>query len=128
MEGHKALVSTLVVDGELLYSGSWDGVIRVWWRNDISPMAVLGTADPMMGGVRTLCLSNGMLFAGRDDGSIQVCLISMCVYSSMSIARCEGSFQDDMIVLVPFCSFVSEVFFLTTLNLDSCPIILIGYI
>ncbi|BBN09842.1 hypothetical protein MPTK1_4g23130 [Marchantia polymorpha subsp. ruderalis] len=74
MEGHKALVSTLVVDGELLYSGSWDGVIRVWWRNDISPMAVLGTADPMMGGVRTLCLSNGMLFAGRDDGSIQVWL------------------------------------------------------
>ncbi|KAL3688251.1 hypothetical protein R1sor_014560 [Riccia sorocarpa] len=72
MEGHKALVSALVVEGDLLYSGGWDGVICVWFRSDHSLLAVLTTPDLTMGGVRSICLSKDLLFAGRDDGSIQI--------------------------------------------------------
>lgn len=75
MAGHKGLVSALLVDRELLYSGSWDGTIHVWWRSDQSLVAVLGSgaaANPSLGGVRVLHMSDSFLFAGRDSGAIQV--------------------------------------------------------
>jgi WD40 repeat protein len=75
MEGHKGLVSALLVDRELLYSGSWDGTIHVWWRSDQSLVAVLDggeSSNPSLGGVRALCMSDSFLFAGRDSGAIQV--------------------------------------------------------
>ncbi|CAM6093625.1 unnamed protein product [Calypogeia fissa] len=101
MEGHKGLVSALLVDGELLYSGSWDGTIRVWWRNDQSLVAVLGgntTSNPSLGGVRTLCMSDSFLFAGRDSGAIQVwrdeeCLTTVKAHDTVvSSVYVEGDF------------------------------------
>ncbi|CAM6126816.1 unnamed protein product [Calypogeia fissa] len=101
MEGHKGLVSALLVDGELLYSGSWDGTIRVWWRNDQSLVAVLGgntTSNPSQGGVRTLCMSDSFLFAGRDSGAIQVwrdeeCLTTVKAHDTVvSSVYVEGDF------------------------------------
>lgn len=76
MEGHKDVVSTLMVDGQMLYSGSWDGTVRLWWRPDHSPLANFGGATSVfLGGIRALVkcpTPNGLLFAGHDSGVIQV--------------------------------------------------------
>ena len=42
MNGHKSVVSALAVSDGVLYSGSWDGTIRLWSLNDHSPLTVLG--------------------------------------------------------------------------------------
>lgn len=74
LEGHKGVISALLVDGQVLYSGSWDGTIRLWWRPDHSLLAQLGnTLCPTLGGVRALVKSSGgLLFTGHDSGVIQV--------------------------------------------------------
>ena len=41
MTGHKSTVSCLVVASGILYSGSWDGTIRLWWLTDHTPLSVL---------------------------------------------------------------------------------------
>ena len=81
MEGHKGVVSVLIVEGQILFSGSWDGTIRLWWRPDNSPLANLGGGSSVpLGGIRALvkCPVNGLLFSAHDSGVIQV---SKFVYS-----------------------------------------------
>ncbi|GJP44907.1 hypothetical protein CLOM_g4307 [Closterium sp. NIES-68] len=46
MEGHTAPVSSIQVDSQVVVSGSWDGTVRLWWRPDHSPMAVLVCSSP----------------------------------------------------------------------------------
>jgi WD40 repeat protein len=41
MTGHKSTVSCLAVASGILYSGSWDGTIRLWWLTDHTPLSVL---------------------------------------------------------------------------------------
>lgn len=75
MEGHKGVVSVLMVEGQILFSGSWDGTIRLWWRPDHSPLADFGGGSSVpLGGIRALvkCPTSGLLFSGHDSGIIQV--------------------------------------------------------
>lgn len=73
MEGHKGVVSALMVERQFLFSGSWDGTIRLWWRPDHSPLACFGGGSSA-GGIRSLakCPASGLLFSGHDFGVIQV--------------------------------------------------------
>jgi hypothetical protein len=34
MTGHQSIVACLVVASGILYSGSWDGTVRLWWLTD----------------------------------------------------------------------------------------------
>lgn len=73
MEGHKGVVSALLVEGQILYSGSWDGTIRLWWRPDHTALVHLGGASTLhLGGIRALSSAAGLLFAAYDSGIIQV--------------------------------------------------------
>jgi len=75
MEGHKGVVSVLMVEGQFLFSGSWDGTIRLWWRPDHSPLVNFGGESSVpLGGIRVLvkCRASGLLFSGHDSGVIQV--------------------------------------------------------
>jgi len=75
MEGHKGVVSVLMVEGQFLFSGSWDGTIRIWWRPDHSPLANFGgRSSGPSGGIRALVKlpASGLLFSGHDSGVIQV--------------------------------------------------------
>eukprot|EP00850_Spirogloea_muscicola_P019037 SM000182S03927 [mRNA] locus=s182:53650:56808:- [translate_table: standard] len=95
MEGHRGPVSSLAGSSgsgsgrgnstghEVLASGGWDGDVRLWWRADHSPLAVLRSAaaapeaPPLMVGVKVLLrLKDGddgdyLLFVAREDGSIE---------------------------------------------------------
>lgn len=73
MIGHKSVVSTLAVCDGILYSGSWDGTIRLWSLIDHSPLAVLG--EDMPGNVTTvlaLAADGHMLVAAHENGCIKV--------------------------------------------------------
>ncbi|MCO5565086.1 hypothetical protein L7F22_018757 [Adiantum nelumboides] len=78
LEGHKALVSALLVDGEILFSGSWDGTVRLWWRSDHSPLAVLNESMEL-GGVLALTSSAELLLVGYQSGRIQVWKDEVCM-------------------------------------------------
>eukprot|EP00850_Spirogloea_muscicola_P016111 SM000128S26244 [mRNA] locus=s128:314028:317231:+ [translate_table: standard] len=95
MEGHRGPVSSLAggsgsgtgggssTGSEVLASGGWDGDVRLWWRADHSPLAVLRSAaaaleaPPLMVGVKVLLRledaddGDELLFVAREDGSIE---------------------------------------------------------
>ena len=71
MIGHKAVVSTLAVSNQVLYSGSWDGTIRLWSLNDHTPLAVLGEEAPC-GSVLSLAADAHTLVAAHENGCIKV--------------------------------------------------------
>lgn len=58
-------------------SGSWDGSVRGWWREDHTPVAVV-QAGPGPG-VRCLAMVGPRLVAGRDDGTLQVRHTAQCI-------------------------------------------------
>lgn len=73
MRGHKSVVSSLVVCSGVLYSGSWDGTVRLWSLGDHSPLTVLG--EEKVGNVvpvSSLSADHDLLFIGHDNGSIRV--------------------------------------------------------
>jgi len=73
MNGHKSTVSSLAVCDGVLYSGSWDGTIRIWSLDDHSPLAVLG--EDMRGNVASvlsLVADKHMLIAAHENGCIKV--------------------------------------------------------
>lgn len=81
MSGHKSVVSSLIVHGGVLYSGSWDGTVRLWSIGDHSPLTVLG--DDKLGNVvsvSSLSADHSLLFVGHENGNIKVklpfCLIA----------------------------------------------------
>jgi WD40 repeat protein len=79
MNGHKSTVSSLAVCDGVLYSGSWDGTIRIWSLDDHSPLAVLG--EDMRGNVASvlsLAADKHMLIAAHENGCIKV------LYSSLA--------------------------------------------
>lgn len=82
MEGHKGVVSALIVEGQFLFSGSWDGTIRLWWRPDHSPLVSFGggLSVPLCG-IHVLVKSpaSGLLFSGHDSGVIQVSKFLYCL-------------------------------------------------
>ncbi|KAI5079882.1 hypothetical protein GOP47_0005361 [Adiantum capillus-veneris] len=78
LEGHKALVSALLIDGEILFSGSWDGTVRLWWRSDHCPLAVLNESTEL-GGVLSITSSTELLLVGYQSGRIQVWKDEVCM-------------------------------------------------
>lgn len=73
MSGHKSVVSSLIVCEGVLFSGSWDGTVRLWSLSDHSPLAVLGE-DKLRNVPSVLSLSadHHLLFVGHENGSIKV--------------------------------------------------------
>lgn len=73
LNGHKSVVSALAVSDGVLYSGSWDGTIRLWSLNDHSPLTVLGEEVPgNVISVLSLKADQHMLLAAHEDGCIKV--------------------------------------------------------
>lgn len=73
MSGHKSVVSTLAVSSGVLYSGSWDGTIRLWSLSDHSLLTVL--EEVCMGNVYSilsLTANQHILVAAHENGSIKV--------------------------------------------------------
>ena len=76
MNGHKSAVSTLVICDEVLYSGSWDGTIRLWTLSDHAPLTVLGEDTPgAVTSVLSLAVDRHMLIAAYDNGCVKVCVL-----------------------------------------------------
>lgn len=73
MSGHRSVVSTLAVCDGVLYSGSWDGTIRLWSLSDHSPMTVLGEdTSGTVASVLSLAVDRHMLIATHDNGCVKV--------------------------------------------------------
>lgn len=73
MNGHRSVVSTLSVCDEVLYSGSWDGTVRLWSLNDHSPLTVLGEGMPgEMKPILAIAADRHLLVAAYENGCIKV--------------------------------------------------------
>lgn len=73
MSGHKSVVSTLAVSEGVLYSGSWDGTIRLWSLFDHSPLTVLGEdTSGTVSSVLSIVTDKHILIAAYENGSIKV--------------------------------------------------------
>lgn len=78
MNGHKSVVSTLAICDEVLYSGSWDGTIRLWNLIDHSMLTVLGEDIPgEMKSVLSITASRHFLVAAHENGCIKVIFTSI---------------------------------------------------
>lgn len=75
MTGHKSTVSSLVVADGVLYSGSWDGTIRLWWLSDHSPLSVLGDDNTpgSFSPILSLSAQSGWVISSYENGFIKVC-------------------------------------------------------
>ncbi|KAK9117023.1 hypothetical protein Sjap_015970 [Stephania japonica] len=80
LKGHSSYISSLVLAGKLLYSGSSDREIRVWSRDTLShpivddhenlkPSNVVAVSS---GAVKTLVVSGNKLMSGHQDHKIRV--------------------------------------------------------
>lgn len=73
MNGHKSVVSSLAVCNEVLYSGSWDGTVRLWCLSNHSPLAVLGESTPgNLTSVLSIAADEHTLVAAHENGIIKV--------------------------------------------------------
>lgn len=80
MNGHRSVVSTLAVCDEVLYSGSWDGTIRLWSLDDHSPLTVLGEDLPgEMKSILAMTVDRHLLVAAYENGIIKVSYFSRIV-------------------------------------------------
>lgn len=92
MDGHKSVVSTLAACDGILYSGSWDGTIRLWSLTDHSPLTVLGNDLPGTAtSVLSLTANQNILVAAHENGQIKV----LCALFFFYIYIC----------LSPYCNF-----------------------
>lgn len=65
--GHSDAVRALAVANERLFSGSYDGTVKVW---DVRTMECLQTLAGHTGPVRTLVYSGGHMFSGSYDKTV----------------------------------------------------------
>lgn len=73
MEGHKSVVSTLALCNGVLYSGSWDGTVRLWCLHDHSPLAVFSEDIPgTVSSVLSVFADQNMIIAAHENGCIKV--------------------------------------------------------
>jgi WD40 repeat protein len=61
-------VRALAVANERLFSGSYDGTVKVW---DVDTLACLRTLAGHTGPVRTLVYSGGHMFSGSYDKTVR---------------------------------------------------------
>lgn len=83
LTGHKSVVSTLAVCNGVLYSGSWDGTVRLWCLSDHSPLTVLGE-DSLgnMASVLSLSADQNMLVVAYENGHIKIWRDNLLVKST----------------------------------------------
>lgn len=80
MIGHKSVVSTLAVCDGVLYSGSWDGTIRLWSLSDHSSLAVLGEDMPgIVTSILPFAADGHLLVAAHENGYIKVYSLKPCM-------------------------------------------------
>ena len=72
MNGHKSVVSTLAICDEVLYSGSWDGTIRLWSLSDHTALTVVGEDTSTVTSVLSLAVDRNMMIATHESGCIKV--------------------------------------------------------
>lgn len=74
MTGHKSTVCCLSVRDGILYSGSWDGMVRLWWLSEHTPLCILGENEQPLNLAPVLSLSTGTSFAAstHENGYIKV--------------------------------------------------------
>lgn len=80
MSGHKSVISSLAVSNGVLYSGSWDGTVRLWSLSDRSLLTVLGGETPgTVSTVLSLAADQNTLVATYENGSVKVlCSSNFC--------------------------------------------------
>lgn len=83
--GHSDAVRALAVANERLFSGSYDGTVKVW---DVRTMECLQTLAGHTGPVRTLVYSGGHMFSGSYDKTVSY-EFSQCRQCSLSVASCQ---------------------------------------
>lgn len=66
--GHSDAVRALAVANDRLFSGSYDGTVKVW---DVKSMECLQTLAGHTGPVRTLVYSGGHMFSGSYDKTVR---------------------------------------------------------
>lgn len=66
-------MSTLAVCNGVLYSGSWDGTVRLWCLSDHSPLTVLGENSlGTVTSVLSLAADQHVLIAAHENGHLKV--------------------------------------------------------
>lgn len=73
--GHTDAVRALSVASGRLFSGSYDGTVRVW---DVETLACLRTLAGHTGPVRTLVYSGGKMFSGSYDKTVSLFGQKLC--------------------------------------------------
>ncbi|MBS0604679.1 MAG: WD40 repeat domain-containing protein [Verrucomicrobia bacterium] len=69
LQGHDTVVSSLALDGQRLFSGSYDKAIKVWDLNTNTCTATLQGHD---NAVMSLALDGQKLFSGSSDNTIKI--------------------------------------------------------
>jgi WD40 repeat protein len=69
--GHTDAVRALATSDDRLFSGSYDGTVKVW---DVVTLECLKTLAGHTGPVRTLVSSGGHMFSGSYDKTVRFCL------------------------------------------------------
>ena len=67
LPGHTDAVRALAVAGGRLFSGSYDGTVRVW---DVTSLHCLEVLKGHVGPVRTLVHCSNMMFSGSYDKTV----------------------------------------------------------
>lgn len=77
MEAHKSTVSSLIVDNGIIYSGSWDGTVRLWKLDDEHfTLAELQNVSSRSGfSVLSVSVNGDLIAATYDNGCVQVCFL-----------------------------------------------------
>jgi len=85
MKGHNSTVSSLAVANGVLYSGSWDGTIRLWCLGDHSLLTVLqdDAADARVP-VLSLSVDHHFLVSAYENGCVKVCCTLVSYFNSFS--------------------------------------------
>ncbi len=78
--GHTDAVRALAVANNRLFSGSYDGTVKVW---DVDTLACLKTLAGHTGPVRTLVYSGGHMFSGSYDKTARARPLA-CLFCAMS--------------------------------------------
>lgn len=98
MNGHKSVVSTLAVYNGVLYSGSWDGTVRLWSLSDHSPLTVLGEDGPgKSASILSLAAYRDALVVAYENGCVKV-YISTIVKSRVQFCHIVILQLDAMVV------------------------------
>lgn len=83
LNGHRSVVSTLAICDKVLYSGSWDGTVRLWSLNDHISLTVLGEEGMpgKMGSILAITVNRHLLVAAYENGCIKVSsFLELCYF------------------------------------------------